>query len=161
MKKFISRVFQPFATGSLGATIIVALLALSFGFPQSLSAAEAARANTGNSNAATTSDPLAEFLKSLPPNVQQGMSDALLLYRSAPRITKATDPKRLIFGTADAPTRIVEWTDIRCPHCKSLETALTEIRRDTPPGSWSEEVRHFPLDSECNPYVQRLRWQRC
>lgn len=150
MKKFVSRNLHRF-----GITIIAALLAISFGFPQPSAAAEAARANTGNGKTPANADPLAEFLKSLPPNVQQGMSDSLLLYRNAPRINKATDPKRLIFGAADAPTRIVEWTDIRCPHCKNLEAALTEIRQNTPPGSWSEEARHFPLDSECNPYVQR------
>lgn len=154
MKKFISRDFPRFAARSFGITIIAALLATSFGLSQPL-AAEAARANTSSGNAPANTDPLVEFLKSLPPPVQQGMSDSLFLYRSARPIAKATDSKRLIFGTADAPTRIVEWTDIRCPHCKHLEEALTEIRRETPPGSWSEEARHFPLDSECNPYIQR------
>lgn len=101
------------------------------------------------------SDPLADFLRSLEPRLQQAMSDSLLIYRNAPRITKAVDKKRVIFGEITAPLHLVEWTDIRCPHCKHLEDALTEMRRVAPVGSWSEEARHFPLDSECNPHAQR------
>lgn len=101
------------------------------------------------------SDPLADFLRSLDPRLQQAMSDSLLIYRNAPRITKAIDKKRVIFGEPTTPLHLIEWTDIRCPHCKHLEDALTEMRRVAPVGSWSEEARHFPLDSECNPHAQR------
>ena len=101
------------------------------------------------------SDPLADFLRSLEPNLKQAMSDSLLIYRNAPRITRAIDKKRVIFGETNTPLHLIEWTDIRCPHCKQLEDALSEMRRITPAGSWSEEARHFPLDSECNPHAQR------
>ena len=131
---------------------IVLLLAFC-GFSPAALATESAPA----APAATTpqSDPLADFLRSLEPRRQQEMSDSLLIYRNAPRIIRAIDKKRVVFGGTTAPLHLIEWTDIRCPHCKSLEEALTEIRRITPAGSWSEEARHFPLDSECNPHAQR------
>lgn len=140
------------ALGSVKAMLAALLFAAILAPCSSLMAAESA---TKANNTSATKDPLAEFLKSLPPPVQQAVSDSMLIYRNSPRIAKGADPKRLIFGKADAPVHLIEWTDIRCPHCKHLEEALTEIRQEAPPGSWSEEARHFPLDAECNPYIQR------
>lgn len=103
----------------------------------------------------TPASPLEEFLNSLPVAVQQASSDSLAVYRKSPFIATPPDPKRITFGTLNAPVHMIEWTDIRCPHCKHLEEALTELRGITPAGSWSQESRHFPLDSECNPKVGR------
>ena len=100
-------------------------------------------------------DPLAKFLLSLPPEVQQLVSDARAVYRAAPLIDRPVDINRLITGNARSPVHLIDWIDIRCPHCRHLEEALTEIRRATPANSWSEEGRHFPLDSECNPNIRR------
>ena len=100
-------------------------------------------------------DPLAKFLLSLPPQTQQLVSDTRALYRSAQLIDRPVDSNRLIYGTTLSPVHLIDWIDIRCPHCKHLEEALTEIRQKTPPNSWSEEARHFPLDAECNPNIQR------
>lgn len=98
---------------------------------------------------------LEKFLTSLPFAVQQATSNSLVLYRNAAAQPATPAPKRLSFGTSTAPVHVIEWTDIRCPHCKSLEGALAEIQAISPPNSWSQESRHFPLDSECNPKVQR------
>ena len=106
-------------------------------------------------NADTPTSPLVVFLTSLPPSVQKAISDSLAIYRQSSFIPLQPDAKRLIYGSASAPVHITEWTDIRCPHCQQLEAALEEIRGITPAGSWSEEARHFPLDSQCNPAVQR------
>lgn len=100
-------------------------------------------------------DPLAKFLLSLPPEARQLVSDARAVYRAAPFIDRPVDINRLITGTARSPVHLIDWIDIRCPHCKHLEEALTEIRQATPANSWSEEGRHFPLDSECNPNMTR------
>ena len=140
------------ATTPVKAVLAALLFAATLLASPYLMAAEPA---TKAGNTATAKDPLAEFLKSLPPPVQQSVSDSMLIYRNSPPIAKGVDPKRLVFGTANAPVHLIEWTDIRCPHCKHLEEALMEIRQEAPPGSWSEEARHFPLDAECNPYVQR------
>jgi uncharacterized membrane protein len=100
-------------------------------------------------------DPLAKFLLSLTPEVRQLVSDARAVYRAAPLIDRPVDINRLITGNARSPVHLIDWIDIRCPHCKHLEEALTQIRRATPADSWSEEGRHFPLDSECNPNIRR------
>ena len=100
-------------------------------------------------------DPLAKFLLSLAPEVQQLISNALAIYRASPYIDRPVDINRLITGNARSPVHLIDWIDIRCPHCKHLEEALSEIRRATPTNSWSEEGRHFPLDSECNSNMTR------
>lgn len=108
--------------------------------------------------AATTdlaSDPLANFITSLDPEMQQTLSDVRALYRTAPYIEPRVDRNRVVFGNPQAPVHLVDWVDIRCPHCRNLDLALEEIQRVTPPSAWSEEARHFPLDSECNRNVQR------
>lgn len=143
---------------------VIALLLACCGFPPAVFAADDAQGRTSpkmqgaaDASVAPTpqSDPLADFLRSLEPRLQQAMSDSLFIYRNAPRIAKPVDKKRMIFGEPAAPLHLIEWTDIRCPHCKHLEDALTEMRRIAPAGSWNEEARHFPLDSECNSQVQR------
>lgn len=100
-------------------------------------------------------NPMARFLLSLPPKLQQVISQALAEYRHEPKIDHPVDKKRLVYGTASAPVHVVEWIDLRCPHCKHMEEALQQIRKITPPGSWSWEVHYFPLDGECNPFIQR------
>jgi len=91
----------------------------------------------------------------LPPEVQQVVSDARAVYRAAPLIDRPVDINRLITGNARSPVHLIDWVDIRCSHCKHMEEALGQIRRATPADSWSEEGRHFPLDSECNPNMTR------
>jgi serine/threonine-protein kinase len=106
------------------------------------------------SNAKPGEDALTKFLLSLPPQAQQLVSDSRALYRAAPLIDRPVDSNRLIYGNINAPVHLIDWIDVRCPHCKHLEEALDQIRRTTPSSSWSEEGRHFPLDSECNPNVE-------
>lgn len=112
-------------------------------------------ADTAASMEQKESPPLNEFLASLPPGVQQATSASLDIYRRSKPIPTMPDPKRVSFGPALAPVHLVEWTDIRCPHCKSMEQALEEIRRITPAGSWTQESRHYPLDTQCNRYALR------
>jgi predicted DsbA family dithiol-disulfide isomerase len=51
--------------------------------------------------------------------------------------------------------RVTDWTDPLCPHCAMLHETLGEIAKTAPPGLFSVESRHFPLDGFCNPGVQR------
>jgi len=111
--------------------------------------------NQTSENTPPAEDPLAKFLLSLPPDQQQLVSDSLALYRAAPHIDRPVDSKRLITGNTRSPVHLIDWIDIRCPHCKHLEEALAKIRKVTPANSWSEEGRQFPLDSECNPNMTR------
>lgn len=101
------------------------------------------------------SSPLATFLQSLEPNARQALADTLAMYKAAPLVDSPVDEQRLAFGNKESPVHIIEWLEIRCPHCKNLHTAMTEIRRISPPGSFSEDIRYFPLDNECNPQIER------
>jgi protein-disulfide isomerase len=146
------------ATLKSGAILIVAFSALIYpGLHTPSEDMSVAKVSTviKAANANTPASPLVEFLTSLPPSVQKATSDSLAIYRQASHIPLQPDAKRMVYGQAGAPVHITEWTDIRCPHCQQLEAALEEIRGITPQGSWSEEARHFPLDSQCNPAVQR------
>ena len=104
---------------------------------------------------ATQAPDLAGFLAAQPPEVRQLISDVLAAYRQAAGRPHRPDPQRLLFGPADAPVRLTDWIEIRCPHCRDLDAALRRIRELAPLGSWAEEGRHFPLDGSCNPHVPR------
>lgn len=58
-------------------------------------------------------------------------------------------------GPADAPVKIVDFTDILCGHCGQFELMMGELERGVPPGRFSIEPRYYPLDSECNPEIPR------
>ena len=99
-------------------------------------------------------DLLQRFVTSLGAQERQTMSDLLADYgKRAPVVLGA--PRALSMGTAEAPLRVTEWTDARCPHCAMLHGTLQEIASVTPPGLFSVEPRQFPLDGACNPGVQR------
>jgi protein-disulfide isomerase/uncharacterized membrane protein len=97
---------------------------------------------------------LAGFLAGLPRGEQEAVSRSLAIYREAPPKDAAAHPPRRLFGPTDAPVKIVEWVDIRCGHCRTLNDTLSELKRVAPHGSFSLEARNFPLDAECNPNVQ-------
>ena len=116
--------------------------------------------STATSNARTprTLGPAAEaelirFVDSLPPQLQQSLSDSLHEYRGAS--AAALPAARAVYGALDSAIRIDEWTDVRCGHCAELHATIERISAALPPGSFSVVPHHFPLDSACNPNVQR------
>lgn len=129
-------------------------------FNQSLSASDAKKVEK-NSKATTTapenSEKLAQFIASQPPAVTQAMSDFLEEYRKAKRLTHESDPARLSFGDTNAPVKVIEWLEITCPHCAQLDQQLAGIKNSTNEKDWSLETRYYPLDSECNPHMNRSR----
>jgi uncharacterized membrane protein/protein-disulfide isomerase len=93
---------------------------------------------------------LEAYLKSLTPKEQQAVSNALARYRNEePQAAHA--PARHRYGPENAPVKMVEWTDSRCPHCKSLVEVLSLMKKRLPEGKLSLEARQFPLDAACNP----------
>ncbi len=64
-------------------------------------------------------------------------------------------PVRARLGPADAPVKVVDFTDILCGHCRAFEQVEGELEKAAPTGSMSFEARYFPLDGECNPQVQK------
>jgi serine/threonine-protein kinase len=99
---------------------------------------------------------LADFIGSLPVQEKQRLSNMVAMFRAngAAAPVQAAQPARGVYGPSDAPLKMVEWVDIRCGHCKQLNDVMGEIKKVSPPGSFSLEARNFPLDSECNPGVQ-------
>lgn len=93
------------------------------------------------------------FLSSLPPQMQQAVSDSLYVYRTAKAVPVKTP--RVVLGDPAAPLLITDFTDSRCGHCAQLHETLKEINKAVPPGSFKLEPRHFPLDGNCNPNIQR------
>ncbi|MFZ5471864.1 MAG: thioredoxin domain-containing protein [Myxococcota bacterium] len=106
--------------------------------------------NAGGAPASESDKKLAEFLQSLPWAEQQAVSDFMAHYKaSAPRDTSRFVPRQRL-GPASAPMQLVEFTDIRCGHCRALVELLSQLRRAVPEGKMSIEPRYLPLDSECN-----------
>jgi len=138
---------------SLAAVAIAALLllypGLKTGSANQLVAGRSALATAG-SNA---SDDVSQLVASLTPPLRQTLADSLHQYRQGIAVTSG--PPRTLIGSASAPLRITDFTDIRCGHCAELHETLAALEREAPAGSFSVEPRQFPLDGECNPYVRR------
>lgn len=117
--------------------------------------AAAERDELANTSTGLPESPLAEFLNSLQIQVQQVTSDSLAVYRRSQPVEPVADPERTVVGTATAPVHVIDWSDILCPHCKNLHANLQDMHSITAPTDWSHEVRHYPLDSQCNPGIQR------
>lgn len=96
-----------------------------------------------------------DYVLELDGQSQQILADALYVYRSSP-IVPAREP-RILLGPKDAPVRITDFTDIRCPACADLHANLEVFQQVVPPGTFSLEPRHFPLDGRCNPLVPKER----
>jgi protein-disulfide isomerase len=56
-------------------------------------------------------------------------------------------------GAADAPITIVEFSDFQCPFCGRAAKDLRELVGASP--EVTLVFRHFPLDTSCNPNLQR------
>jgi protein-disulfide isomerase/uncharacterized membrane protein len=95
---------------------------------------------------------LEAFLAEAPAAERQALSDNLALYRQE-SIPGPLLEARNRLGEATAPVKVVEWTDIRCSHCRHFNEVLEDLRARLPPGSLSVEVRNFPLDGLCNPLI--------
>lgn len=94
---------------------------------------------------------LADFLPGLQPQVAQLLSDSLAIYRSSPVVEEKA---RALRGDPGAPVRITEFTDSLCGHCANLHGTISYLESVLPPGTFSVDSRQFPLDGNCNPFLQ-------
>lgn len=101
----------------------------------------------------SANDDVSQFVASLAPPLRQTLADSLHQYRQG--IVVPSAPPRTLIGSASAPLRITDFTDVRCGHCAELHETLAALEREAPAGSFSVEPRQFPLDGECNPFVRR------
>jgi protein-disulfide isomerase len=147
------------ATLAGAATIAAYFLLLYPGMHTPQSSGEAGRqalerVGTPAAGAGSEHDRLLEqFVSSLAGGQRQMLADSLHLYRQAPVIPPG--PPRFLLGAPTAPVRITEFTDVLCSHCAELHLTLARLQQTAEAGSFSVEPRHFPLDAECNPRVQR------
>lgn len=132
------------------------MIRLFIGFLALLGSVHAASADTPAKGNPAKGNPLvADMIKQMPAEGRKALAESLRVYREAKSLSATPDPKRLSHGAAKSAVHLIEWTDIRCPHCARLEKDLGELRKQLPPDAWSEESRHFPLDNTCNPVIQR------
>lgn len=146
---------------SLGAAVVAYLIALGPGLATphagDLSSLPAAvvtggPSSSGGPQAQDTSSALAQLLARMPEEQKQAVADSLALWKaSTVPATVGSYPPAARYGAADAPVKLVEFTDIACPHCKHLVEALARLRQVLPPNALSVESRYYPLDAECNP----------
>ena len=98
---------------------------------------------------------LSAYLNGLSGEEKQELGKLLDAYRTAvPPMGALAFPPRTPVGDVHAPLRIVDFTDIKCPHCRHLEEALHVMRATLPAGRIAVESRYYPLDAECNPEVK-------
>lgn len=92
---------------------------------------------------------LAGFLTTLWASEAQSLSDDLQAYRQG--LTASPLTPRVLRGEEGALLRVVEFTDIRCSHCRELVENMSALEHAVPPGTLAMDARQFPLDSDCNP----------
>ncbi|WP_375767856.1 thioredoxin domain-containing protein [Archangium gephyra] len=132
-------------TGGFAAAAYVALLVPGMQTPKASAAVE--KVATMTSTAAPGS--LEAYLLGLPQAEQQAVSNALARYSMDAPLPALSAPRRR-YGPENAPVKMVEWTDSRCPHCKNLVEVLALMKKRLPEGKLSLEARQFPLDFQCN-----------
>ncbi len=98
-----------------------------------------------------TDEQVMEYFAHLPPMEAQATADARAAWLSARVPDVAAPATRQRYGPADAPVKIVEFTDVLCGHCRALVGTLNQLKGAVPEGRLSIEPRYFPLDGECNP----------
>lgn len=103
------------------------------------------------SKPAAPSDPLSEFIANLPASARQAVADGLLELKSG-RPVSAVYPTRLVVGPTGAKVHLLDWSDLRCGHCRHLAEIMGQLEEEAP-GAFSHESRYFPLDGSCNPKV--------
>lgn len=148
--------------GSAAARALVAgtscfLLLLYPGSQTPKSAAETlgAGAEPSGSQARAQMD-FTQYFDALPPPDARFAALARAVWQRSMTPDVSMHATRLRVGPADAKVKIIDFTDIQCGHCKQFELMAAEMMQVTPPGSFSLEAKHFPLDGECNKNIPQV-----
>ena len=72
---------------------------------------------------------------------------------ATPKETMRLGPDLASSGPANAPVTMVEFSDYQCSHCKHAAENLPRILARYP-GKIRLVNRHYPLSSECNPFLK-------
>ncbi len=85
------------------------------------------------------------MLAAVPEQQKLAASWARAQWKAAPVRDVSAFPVHARKGSADAPLKVVEFTDILCSHCAQLEEVLHELEQLAPEANYSIEARYFPL----------------
>ncbi len=100
-------------------------------------------------------DEVDQYFATLQWGEAQATADARAEWLAAP----VPDVSRFLthqrYGPANAPVKVVEFTDILCSHCRALISSLDQLKKAVPAANMSLEPRYFPLDGECNKTVSQ------
>lgn len=108
------------------------------------------KAGTVTRFAGTTEEQLIDNLLNLPKREAMMTAAARQKFLASPAKDVSDLKVRMRAGPEDAPIKVVEFSDVLCPHCAVFEQSLEELRGAAPKGSLSIEPRLFPLvDDGC------------
>lgn len=140
--------------GGAWALIIAAPLFLALLYPGGLTPKSTSKVKVDGVDTTATADQLKEWMASLSQQDKLQAAYARNVYlHSQPRDVSAF-PVRTRIGPANAPIKLVEFTDVLCGHCRMFEQLLSQLIA-LDPSRISVEPRYFPLDGECNPDIQQ------
>jgi protein-disulfide isomerase len=111
----------------------------------------------GTHGSGPSEEQVLDYFSRLPVPEAQAAADARGDWLKAQAPDYPAPPSHQRYGPADAPLKIVEFTDVLCPHCRMLIAMLGQLKKAVPPGRISIEPRYFPLDGECNPHAGPAR----
>lgn len=139
--------------GGAWALIIAAPLFLALLYPGGRTPKSTSKVKVDGVDTTATADQLKQWMASLSQQDKLQAAYARNIYlNSQPRDVSAF-PVRTRIGPANAPIKVVEFTDILCGHCRMFEQLLSQLVA-LDPNRISVEPRYFPLDGECNPDIQ-------
>ncbi|MGE0478957.1 MAG: thioredoxin domain-containing protein [Phycisphaerae bacterium] len=113
----------------------------------------------GTASAVSTTDPATT---TAPPSTAPGLSDAVPVNAEAAAALERWPhgfTGRYRLGPADAPIRIVMFTDYQCTDCQRIEKEVMEVVRARSDVSLS--IKHFPFNTPCNPNAPNLHANAC
>ncbi len=96
-----------------------------------------------------------KYFATLPWAEAKATADARDAYVAAAAPDASAYKPHQVYGPANAPVKLVEFTDILCGHCRALLANLEQLKKAVPAANFSIEPRYFPLDSECNKKVSQ------
>ena len=96
-----------------------------------------------------------KYFATLPWAEAKATADARDAYVAATAPDASAYKPHQVYGPANAPVKLVEFTDILCGHCRALLANLEQLKKAVPAANFSIEPRYFPLDSECNKKVSQ------
>jgi len=108
------------------------------------------KAGTVTRLAGTTEEQLVDNLLNLPRREAMLTAAARKKWLSSPAKDVSDLKVRVRAGDENALIKVVEFSDVLCPHCADFEQSLEELRGVAPAGTLSIEPRLFPLvDDGC------------